>query len=127
MEKFGCIGPYYNNKEHICTNLTQSKKIKKMYTNGKKYYQKCLHPCKYLHLQLSQTLEGDMQESLNDEVSKTSFNFQPVVRKTKAYYSYGTLTLFAEVGGYLGLLLGYSVYNLADFIEYFCRKGIKSI
>ena len=58
MEKFGCIGPYYNNKEHICTNLTQSKKIKKMYTNGKKYYQKCLHPCKYLHLQLSQTLEG---------------------------------------------------------------------
>ena len=60
-------------------------------------------------------------------LSRLEFHFEPVVKKTKDFYSYGSLSLFAEVGGYLGLLLGYSVYNLADCFEYFGQKGIKQI
>ena len=36
-----------------------------------------------------------------------------------AYYVYGWLSLIAEFGGYVGLFLGWSVYQVAEIPEQF--------
>ena len=38
-------------------------------------------------------------------------------------YSYTWLNLVAELGGYVGLFLGYSVYQLTDLIDFFLQKN----
>ena len=43
------------------------------------------------------------------------FYFQPEVVMSKQKYFYSGLSLFAEIGGYLGLLLGVSCLNLATW------------
>ena len=124
MEKFGCTSPYFASKENICTNITHSREVIKILDQAKRIFGKrCLHPCKYLQAQFILTEEaGYMYKCKGRKCSRIELNFQAVTKKTTAFYSYDTLSLFAEVGGYLGLLLGYSVYNLTDIIEYFCQK-----
>ena len=34
----------------------------------------------------------------------------------KAYYAYDELSLIAEIGGYVGLFLGSSVYQITDLL-----------
>ena len=43
--------------------------------------------------------------------------FQRVVKTTTGQYSYGGLELIAEIGGYVGLFLGYSVFQIKFVIE----------
>ena len=40
-------------------------------------------------------------------------------------YLYGSLVLFAEIGGYVGILLGYSLLDLVDCISDFLKTKIK--
>ena len=42
------------------------------------------------------------------------------VNVLKYYKQYGVLNFFADVGGYLGLLLGASILSLIDFIIFLC-------
>ena len=129
MEKVGCTSPFYTNKDNICTNHTLSKAAVKILGPAKQIFgKKCLHPCHYLLAQFILTTDGPYSKKLDGKkLSLIELNFQPVTKKTTAFFSYDTLSLFAEFGGYLGLLLGYSVYSLTDFIEYFCEKAVKMI
>ena len=45
-----------------------------------------------------------------------SFNGQ--VHETVAYYSYDELSFIAEIGGYVGLFLGASIYQTADLFQF---------
>ena len=42
------------------------------------------------------------------------FYFRKDVKKTTEYFLYSTLSMLAEIGGYVGLLLGVSLFNLSS-------------
>ena len=48
--------------------------------------------------------------------------FQSRIQNGQEQYLYTILTLIAEVGGYVGLILGYSLLNVAEFLVALFRK-----
>ena len=61
-----------------------------------------------VHCSLTQFQRGD---GLGD----IAFYFSQNVVMSEEHYFYTELSLLAEIGGYLGLLLGVSLFNLADW------------
>ena len=53
--------------------------------------------------------------------SVSAIDFQPWVKRSKEMLSYTSLSLMAEIGGYVGIFLGYSLLNLADSIYQFLQ------
>ena len=56
--------------------------------------------------------------------AKLKMYFKKMVRVRKSYIVYTIVSLFAEIGGYMGLLLGFSfmdftriIYKIVDFIQ----------
>ena len=49
-------------------------------------------------------------------------NFQENVEVVSSYYLYSGLSLIAEVGGYVGLFLGVSINQIANFIEWILTR-----
>ena len=47
------------------------------------------------------------------------FLFPESIEVQSAFYVYKELSLIAEVGGYVGLFLGYSVYQITDMFDMF--------
>ena len=69
----------------------------------------CPYPCSF-----TRTFTRD--KSANNQ-GKLQFIFSNLVKITKSRYSYRELELLAEFGGYVGLFLGISVFNLRDVLE----------
>ena len=44
--------------------------------------------------------------------------FNKKVQETVSYYSYDDLSFIAEIGGYVGLFLGASIYQTADLFQF---------
>ena len=53
--------------------------------------------------------------------------FENTVKKVTSYYDYTELSSIAEVGGYIGLFLGFSLYHITDAIKYVLSKILKYI
>ena len=53
-----------------------------------------------------------------DNGAMANFYFQYRIKVSRAVFRYNELTLLAEVGGYLGLLLGISVLDIAKAFEW---------
>ena len=49
-----------------------------------------------------------------EAVAKAIFYFRRDIKKTSEYILYSALSMLAEIGGYVGLLLGVSVFKIAD-------------
>ena len=45
------------------------------------------------------------------------FKFSEIITVSSDHYSYIWLNFIAEVGGYVGLFLGYSVYQMTEIID----------
>ena len=134
MDLIGCSSPFLPFKDHICTDEKSANVANLIFEKAKMVYGgKCLNPCQYLQTLMITTLTNQwhnpqkLKFNGKNPHSKITLVFQPAVKKTTAYHSYGTLSLFAEVGGYLGLLLGYSLYNITELIDFFYLKFIKSV
>ena len=50
--------------------------------------------------------------------------FQETTTISTDQYSYTWLNLVAEVGGYVGLFLGYSVYQMTDLLDIFLQWNL---
>ena len=53
---------------------------------------------------------------------KLKLIFNGLVHETVSHYSYDGLSFIAELGGYIGLFAGVSVYQTADLIDFIMRK-----
>ena len=53
------------------------------------------------------------------------FYFRRSVKVTKEFYLYTGLSLAAEIGGYVGLLMGFSVFSVANIftnlVRFLCK------
>ena len=118
MEELNCTWPLFENKDHICMDVNSSKKALEI---GEKYYkkhvQRCKWPCKYLRTMI----DGLVKQKLKEELH-VSFIFKPNVKVFKSFYVYNELSLIAEIGGYVGLFLGWSVYQLSDTFERLIKR-----
>ncbi len=53
------------------------------------------------------------------DVARAIFYFRRDVKTTTEYYLYSALSMIAEIGGYVGLLMGVSLFKLAE-VNNFC-------
>ena len=82
----------------------------------------CLKPC--------HSLEISTTSNVTPNPSKTSKSylflyFQVVVTKSEEKRLYGWRNLFAEIGGYVGIFLGYSFLTLMDLCAWAYQVAIE--
>ena len=105
MKEYGCIPPFFQNKENICTNETITKLVWKDW-ESMKLYTNCTDRCKEMSVQATWMKNKEKQNS------EAVFYFQRRVKVVKSYYAYSGLSLIAEIGGYFGLFLGVSINQI---------------
>ena len=109
MDKIGCTTPFGLELDNICTEQNKSlealEMFKDMLWNQKKT--RCPYPCNFLINRITTTKYRD--ETSNDKIMLT---FDEYIKVTTSNYGYTELELLAELGGYVGLFLGISVFDL---------------
>ena len=112
MNKINCTWPFVKNKNHICTEDDSAKKAWKIGRKGLKN-SKCSSPCNYL-----KAMSIPVRKDKLEKIQIIQFLFPESIRVQRAYYAYSGVSLIAEIGGYVGLFLGWSVYQITDVVEY---------
>ena len=115
MEKFGCVTPFGYNKTNICTNTTLAKKAHEYYEQSfKTYSENCLNPCTYF---LIDAIKLDAFNRTDKDKDYIQLFFSEYIKVNTAFYNYLTLSMIAEIGGYVGLFLGVSFYQITDVLN----------
>ena len=76
----------------------------------------CLEPCTYISVKIIKASE--LEKVGEEEAGVALLHFNEQVNETVAYYSYDELSFIAEIGGYVGLFLGASIYQTADLFQF---------
>ena len=61
-------------------------------------------------------------EAKKDSSGFITLYFKTTIAVRESHLKYESATLFAEIGGYTGLLLGVSVFDFSKIFSYFCEK-----
>ena len=124
-EELGCTTPFAPNKSHICLSQNDSRAAMALYlsyfgTGGIKE-RPCQSPC------LIFTFRNSMAKPIKNmqEVAYLKVMFSEYIRKGTASYSYTTLSLIAEVGGYVGLFLGCAIIQVSQVFDDLVRRCFK--
>ena len=80
--------------------------------------EKCLAPCNQLDINIRGERFGEIDLTLGNLTPSifSILHFQKWIKKREEKFLYTELNLFAEIGGYVGIFLGYSLLNLVDNI-----------
>ena len=121
-----CTVPWAFNSSNICNNPEDIEIAKEMVENITKLdIQSCNNPC----LSMPTTFTGghNARNTLSNHKSSISvisleLLFQPWISTSVEFDLYTFWSLGAEVGGYVGIMVGYSLLALADHIFSFLRK-----
>lgn len=105
--KLNCTTPFHMDRSRICTNDSLGWAAINLHTDIM-YNNSCLYPCQFLS-NFVVTRSGTKSD-------QTVFRFKPFVEKYEARYTYGVIDLFAALGGYIGLFLGFSLFQIRDGI-----------
>ena len=122
IELLGCVVPFIEsegNEYPICTNTTAATIAEEIFEGLGNYYdfynsEKIPLPCNQMHadpIQIFDSPEWDGQTWINAKLMRNS-------RVTEQQAAYSFHSLYAEVGGFVGLLLGISVYQLGSLIDF---------
>jgi len=76
----------------------------------------CAPPCTFTNMYFGPPVTGNNNPEAS-QLSKAIFYFRRTVKNTEEYIRYNLLSLLAEIGGYTGLLLGYSVLNVTQIFD----------
>ena len=118
MDKIGCTTPFVVNLDHICKDLNKSKKARELYHRLHQKTHKikdCLYPCKFIKIAV-------IPYKKRSDKNTTRLKFDKFIKVTKAAYSYTELELLAEFGGYVGLFLGFSVFQVSQVVDKLMKK-----
>ena len=120
MEEIGCVTPFGPSKNDICNETEKAKEAILYYKNGifSLNYGKCYEACTHLTTRLSVESGNENIDSGKLEIGKLEIKFNPKVLTIESYFIYTGGSLIAEFGGYVGLFLGFSVYQLTEFFDY---------
>ena len=108
MDKFGCSTPFGYYLNNICTDNTTGQHAFELFDtlSGKRHFiEECPYPCQFVKL-------SAVYLQPRGNVRSITMDFNQYVKVTEAYFSYTELELIAELGGYVGLFLGISVFDI---------------
>ena len=113
--KSKCTVPWIRNNEKICTTPEDvNTTFWISWNHVTNQHNDCHSPCHRLIIDL-----GAKELSiLDDNTTATLLLYFPQkMLINKEHFLYTILNLMAEIGGYTGLLLGYSLFNIATFVN----------
>ena len=132
LEKFGCDTPFGVNKSQICTNQTLGKMAVENLFNLTELHghlnenMTCWQPCNFLPIQYTDIKTQTYTSSSWKTKGVLIIKYGQMITKTTSFYLYSTLSMVAEIGGYVGLFLGASVYyQLTEMLENMSMKMSK--
>ena len=115
-----CTAPYVRDPIRICTKerdiYAASKIATNLISNGE---HGCLNPCHWVTVDLgAKNYQTDnLKNFTSDDYALLDLYFLPTATQNREKLLYTILHLFAEIGGYLGLLLGYSMFSFFGWIN----------
>lgn len=108
MKKVNCTLPVGSFKDHICSNEKDALEALEILRNVFWNTTDCLPPCHYV----SSTISSSYLAKVNAEDSKLTLFFTKDIKHNISSLAYGQWQLLADVGGFVGLFLGLSVFDL---------------
>jgi hypothetical protein len=111
MERIGCTTSFGLEMDNICTEKNKSLEAALLFDeimSNVNEVEECPYPCHFLITRMT-TIEYKDKKS-ND--TSIWLKFDKYIKVISSNYSYTGLELLAELGGYVGLLLGLSVFDL---------------
>lgn len=121
--QLGCTTPFTEFKDNICKNQSIGLKAQDLlWEYDQSTNKSCKFPCKILVIRYSK--EGEKADKKPEpvngkEVAILHLKFEDMVKKIQGYYLYSFLSLIAEIGGYVGLFLGVSFYQITEIVDHF--------
>ncbi|XP_059079351.1 uncharacterized protein LOC131877632 isoform X2 [Tigriopus californicus] len=122
LNSSGCVVPFLPSQAEICTSQPGINTTFWIAWNRvTNQLNDCNVPCEVLSVSLS----GKNMKTRSDGLGQITLYFQPRVMRSEEHHLYTVLSLLAEIGGYVGLLLGYSLLHAASSISSFLETKIK--
>ncbi len=120
MEKFNCTTPFGQEKTSICEDPSVAKQaLKLLELYSWNYKGNCSSPCNYHQVKIIlQTQTRPNSLAHDTHAIWLELRFQKLVKKVRTFYLYDFESLIAEIGGWVGLFLGMSVFQLASLFEF---------
>ena len=112
MEKIGCTTPFGLDLDNICTDQNKSLEATSLFwqiSANVKEVKECQYPCNFLMNWVTTTGYKNKTSNGYDGIR---LGFDKYIKVTTSTYGYTKLELLAELGGYVGLFLGLSVFDL---------------
>ena len=111
LNKFNCSTPLSLNVTQLCKNLT----LEDYKEIGRSKILEIQKPCQFLG-------KIELAEKRDTDPGTHTFHLSSSMQKIESKFSYEFLDLFADFGGYLGIFLGTSLFQLRDAISYLIKK-----
>ena len=112
MERIGCTTPFGLDLDNICTDQNKSLEAASLFwefSADMNEVKECEYPCNFLMNWVTTTGYKNKTSSGYDGIQ---LGFDKYIKVTTSTYGYTKLELLAELGGYVGLFLGLSVFDL---------------
>ena len=75
----------------------------------------CLYPCTLIHTR--ETFSRDYDAKKDQGLATISFHFEENIKVMKSSYLVSFYTLVSNIGGCIGIFLGWSIMQLKDIID----------
>ena len=110
-----CTVPWVLENSNICKKANDIKaSFRIWYKHATNQKRDCAPPCRTMVIELG--AKNIIRHEKNHSRTEILIYFSPYVTKVNEKYLYSPLGMLADVGGYIGLLLGYSFLHLAKLV-----------
>ena len=119
MKNFNCTTPVTINKDHICRDREIANRAIR-YHQHLEYHHICKPPKKYLVLQaVKRKSEVD---TLKPKSAALKLYFKEEFKIFTVFNTYDLASMMAEIGGYVGIFLGFSAKDIVLLLRVFYFK-----
>ena len=119
MDNLGCTSPVFTNQYHkVCDvgkfNKSKTSKYRSLFKNlNVNALSNCPMPCSTMDINFGYPI----LDSNNPNEAYVKLYFKSSVNVRRNIVAYSETSLFAEIGGYIGLLLGFSLLDLTKLVK----------
>ncbi len=114
LSKVGCTVPWLLDKSKICKDLDKAKMAYKLYHQNRRNQEGlCPNSCLFTNMYFGPPvyIPNDPDQL---QVAKAQLFFPRDIKVTEEYFRYNVFSMLAEIGGYVGLLVGASLVNVGN-------------
>ena len=123
--QFGCTVPFRFGKGNICKDSKIGKVALKDYTEyideTKRHRTTCLAPCGFVKTKAIMTRDFELDEDIVKNDTILQIYFDDYIKITEEYPTFTFLQMIAQVGGYVGLFLGWSFNQVINPLVFWLK------